>query len=450
MKNKFLACLLIMVCSFACIFFVACDKNKEQTQTTYSVNFYDYDGTRLGIPTSEEDDTIIYTQIIKKGESATAPAVPGREGYMFTGWSKDFENVTSNLEIVAQYVSACEVVFKNYDNSIIKTEIVAYGSDATPPEVETRAGYRFVGWIGDYRKVIADTTIVADYVEQCSVDFVNYDDSLISSQVVDKGTKAIAPNEKLIKIKPETEDGVYEFAGWDKQFDNVQSNLTIKATFKIKTYTVNFVDWNGESLSAPQTVKHGESAIAPNMTGKMYLDTKSEKKAGYRFSGFDKNFESVKSNMTINALYTKIEEPIIFVENKTYEEGTTLAKVGVYVITSKPICGLKIKLYYDNDVLTLSSLQQKSKFIDGHIQSKTKDNYIEFVWTNSSDISFANNFSQILELDFDINAYQSAGTYTIVFDETETQYSFTQNNFPQSQQVVLISGSVILTEKEGN
>ena len=449
-RKKIFVFMLALFCSFACLTFAACKKeDSEGVSQTYSVNFYDYDGTRLGIPTSETDSTVIYTQKIKQGESAIAPAVPGRDGYEFKWWSKDYTNVTSDLEIYAEYALICEVVFKDYDNSILKTELVSQGGDATPPEVPDRVGYRFTGWDKDYRKVLSDTTIMAEYVEQFTVTFINYDDTVISSQLVDEGGNAAAPQERDVKQKPESDDGVYVFAGWDKTFENVQTDITVKAVFKIKTYAVSFVDWNGDLLGEVQTIKHGEAAVAPDMTGKRYLDTKSSVKAGYQFSGWDKAFDSVKKDMTITAVYDEIEDPIIFVEKKSFEQGTTSAKVGVYLITPKTVSGLKVKIYFDNENLTLKNIQPKSKFSDGYIQTKTKDNYVEFVWTCSSDISFANNFAEIFELEFEMNAYQSAGTYQIELDEEETQYTYTQDNFPQGQNVILVSGGITLTEKEG-
>ena len=59
--------------------------------TYYTVTFKDWNGQ------------ILKTQTVTKGASATAPPNPTRDGYTFIGWDKGFTNVTSNLEVIAQY-----------------------------------------------------------------------------------------------------------------------------------------------------------------------------------------------------------------------------------------------------------------------------------------------------------------------------------------------------------
>ena len=56
-----------------------------------TVTFKDWDGSVL------KTDTVNY------GAAATAPVNPSRTGYTFTGWDKTFNNVTSDLTVMAQY-----------------------------------------------------------------------------------------------------------------------------------------------------------------------------------------------------------------------------------------------------------------------------------------------------------------------------------------------------------
>ncbi len=58
---------------------------------SYTVTFKDWNGT------------VLKTQTVESGASATAPAAPTREGYTFIGWDQSFAVVNSNLTITALY-----------------------------------------------------------------------------------------------------------------------------------------------------------------------------------------------------------------------------------------------------------------------------------------------------------------------------------------------------------
>ena len=60
---------------------------------SYVVSFVDWDGAPLC-----DDQEVVH------GEAATPPANPSRDGYVFSGWSVPFDNVTERLVVQAQYV----------------------------------------------------------------------------------------------------------------------------------------------------------------------------------------------------------------------------------------------------------------------------------------------------------------------------------------------------------
>ncbi|MCL1810884.1 MAG: CehA/McbA family metallohydrolase [Methanomassiliicoccaceae archaeon] len=49
------------------------------------------------------DGTILKTQTVEEGSNATAPANPSRAGYTFAGWDRTFSNVTGDLTVNARY-----------------------------------------------------------------------------------------------------------------------------------------------------------------------------------------------------------------------------------------------------------------------------------------------------------------------------------------------------------
>ncbi len=124
----------------------------SKTATIYTVTFKDWDGTTLK------------TQKVLTGHSATAPANPTRTGYTFTGWDKSFTNVTSNLTVTAQYtIITYTVTFKDWDGTVLKTQTVNHGASATAPANPTRPGYIFTGWNKDFSNVTSNLTVTAQY-----------------------------------------------------------------------------------------------------------------------------------------------------------------------------------------------------------------------------------------------------------------------------------------------
>ena len=61
------------------------------------------------------------------------------------------------------------------------------------------------------------------------VTFLNYDDTLLYETDVLEGSEAIYRGDT--PIKPEDDEFVYEFKGWDKDISRIVSDLTVKAEY---------------------------------------------------------------------------------------------------------------------------------------------------------------------------------------------------------------------------
>lgn len=120
------------------------------------------------------------------------------------------------------------VTYVDYDNSIISTQTVEYGENAIVPSAPKRTGYVFAGWNKSNQNIKADTTIKATYSKKenakYQVKFVDRNGNVIFTETVEKGGNATPPT-------PPTLSG-YKFVKWINDYTNITCNTTIKAEYK--------------------------------------------------------------------------------------------------------------------------------------------------------------------------------------------------------------------------
>jgi uncharacterized repeat protein (TIGR02543 family) len=241
------------------------------------------------------DETESVTVAVKNGEKVEELDNPEKTGYTFDGWFRDadcttewnFDSdvVTVNTDLYAKWNrNSYTVTFQDYDGAVISTQSALYG-DAVETADPTREGYDFIGWGADLSNITSDLTVTAQYeLTVYTVTFEDWDGTPLKTQTVTPGAMAIAPTDP-------TREG-YNFTGWNTDFTNVTSNLTVTATYSIKTYTVTFKNWNGDTLKT-DTISHGGIATAPA----------NPPRSGYDFIGWDVDFSNVTSDLTITAQY---------------------------------------------------------------------------------------------------------------------------------------------------
>ena len=114
----------------------------------------------------------------------------------------------------------------------IDTQTVVAGEDAVAPEAPVHEGYTFVEWDTDFTNVQSDLRVTAVYaINEYTVTFVDgLTGETIDTQTVEHGADAVEP------AVPEHVG--YHFVGWDVDFTNVTSDLTVTAMYEINKYIV--------------------------------------------------------------------------------------------------------------------------------------------------------------------------------------------------------------------
>ncbi|MBR2723894.1 MAG: InlB B-repeat-containing protein, partial [Ruminococcus sp.] len=143
------------------------------------------------------------------------------------------------MTVTATYTAEGEeytVTFLDWDGTVLSTQSVVYSTSAIAPEVPVREGteeysYVFEGWDKDYTYITEDVTITAVYtltVNVFTVTFVNYDVSVLMTQLVAYGAAAEAPD---TPSRPTTAQFRFTFDGWDTDFSCITADTTVKATY---------------------------------------------------------------------------------------------------------------------------------------------------------------------------------------------------------------------------
>jgi hypothetical protein len=304
-------------------------KAAEQWKEFNPIESYEFAVTFL-----DKDGNLIEEKYVLEGGSATPPDAPEVEGYTFTGWDKEFDNVTSDLTVKAVYaIKTFTVRFYDKDGKVISTQTVNWNEAALEPELAAWEGHTFIGWSADFEHVKSNLDIKPIYdVQVYKVTFLGFNDTELKVENVEYGKNATAPD------APEVEG--YTFTGWDKEFDNVTSDLTVKAKYEINHYALTLVAGHG---TIAITDESGEHSLNPDMvmhgTIVKLIVTADD---GYLFKGWsDSNtdnprYVTVTEDKTFTALFEKEPDDPTGVEEvesqKSKVESTKLLRDGVLYI----------------------------------------------------------------------------------------------------------------------
>ncbi len=266
----------------------------EQMETAGAV-FLPAAGNRYGTDVNALAAGIGYYWTGDLGESESTANVLSFAGYT-KAKNNDGPRCQGHAVRPVRSIKKYTVTFVNYDGTELQSGLVedgatpAYAGETPAKSATAQYTYTFNGWTPDIVAATAAATYTATYsetVNKYTVTFVDSEDKTLKTEEVEYGKSATAPDVPFV-------DG-YHFTAWDKAFDNITADLTVKAQYAINTYTVTFIDWDEKELKS-ENVEHGSAATAP-------VDPTRE---GYTFTGWDKAFDVVKSDLTVTALYEEV------------------------------------------------------------------------------------------------------------------------------------------------
>ena len=319
--KRSISVLLILALVFAGVFaLLACDAEEVSTEQGGDTAYAD---TGINVVYWEDNAVNVgMDEVVGLFES-----VPEREGYYFGGWyfdvnvwqePADYNDVAGAEDgtiLYARWLDEDEVVKVTFydwsDSLVLYSAYVPVGSDlngymtASDKPADGQYEYYFAGWDTPLSNITEDIEVRPVYeqkVRTFTVTF-NVDGVTIKTESVEYGKAATAPADKEIEdALPELKGTVCKFAGWDKDFSNITSDLKVNASIarEYATYTVTFV--YGDGKSETQTVRYGEDATTPtNDDGK--LDKSPSENIDYMFVGWDNNYCFVTEDRVVNAIY---------------------------------------------------------------------------------------------------------------------------------------------------
>lgn len=188
----------------------------------------------------DEDVSILKTEVVQHGNDATPPEDPIKEGHTFKGWSLSYQEVKSNFDVYAQFEINKYTVRFLVEGTLIDEVEVSHGNTATTDKPVTKDGYDHIGWDKDPTNITAPTDLNAVFKKKVYTVTFKDDDVTLVVRNVEHGEDAIPPEE------PQKDNFIFD--GWDTPFTNVTSNLVVKATYKPDPYTITFTGLTKEGV----------------------------------------------------------------------------------------------------------------------------------------------------------------------------------------------------------
>lgn len=315
---------------------------KENTPTTQNST-----STSQNISSS----TTSNTQVEPSSSSSTEQSTP-------TISTSQVEQTTTKTTSTSKEDVYFDVVFKDYENTILDTQRVKEGD--TPsytksnPKREKDDDYYYVfnGWYPDLGVIHDNCTYIAQYeaeiIPTYEVTFVDYDDTVLDVQMVKEGDIPSYPYSNPTR-ESNSKNYKYTFDRWYPKLSGATKDITYKARYEYvprSKYTISFVNYDDTLLDTVEVIE-GE---LPNYSGTPTRNYDEEHR--YIFDKWIPSFTEATEDTTYKATY--LEYPL-----------------SSYIITFED---------YDGTVLQTSQVKQ-GEIPTYNKSNPTRDNYGDYSYT---------------------------------------------------------------------
>jgi hypothetical protein len=245
---------------------------------------------------------------LESGAAITKPADPEKVGYTFAGWTPAVTTMPAHDETVtAQYsLNTYTVTFLDYNDSILSTQTVHWGEAAQEPVQPSREGYTFAGWDAAFGNVQSDLTIHAQYsINRYAVTIIA--GRYTRTDSLTYGTdmeQIVAAVEAVIGRQIVMEDSIYTLVGWTPDLAPVTADITYTAVYtaEARQYKITFV--NGIDTLWTDSVEYGQMPVYEGE-----IPTKeSDEQYSYSFAGWTPEITIVTGDATYTAVFE--EQPL--------------------------------------------------------------------------------------------------------------------------------------------
>ena len=262
----------------------------EWTVNQYTLTF-NANGGKFADGSEETVLTVDY------GDQVTAPEVPEKFGFVFTGWDSEIPSVMMDEDLTfnATWTDAERNVEYYTGDSLYAFYNLAEGDAFEVPKAPEAVGMTFSHWsLTEYGEAAElpetmpapEEGVTLKFYAVFTVNEYKFTvdvDGVLTEAFYDFGSEVTAPADPV-------KEG-YTFAGWDKNIPASMpaEDVTVTATWNIESYTLIF-NTDGGNLIADITAEYGAEIQIPA----------DPEKQGYSFAGWDEEIPAVMPDLGEN------------------------------------------------------------------------------------------------------------------------------------------------------